>query len=108
MYTSPNLDLFPYHPLPSHWNYGWDACDGRNAGKNSPMFQNFPETFLGVLVFHKPSSPPARALCFSWEITLTGAKYIFLNKQFVLYSMKAKKNEVASAPFTLHSYFTQA
>ena len=77
MYTYPELELFPYTALPSHWNYGWDTCDGRNAGKDSPMFQNFLKLFMLFSYFTKPSSPPARAPCFSWEITLTGTKLCF-------------------------------
>lgn len=55
MYTYPKLELFPYPALPSHWNYGWDTCDGRNAGKDSLMFHNFLKLFL-FSYFTKPSS----------------------------------------------------
>lgn len=75
MNTYHKLELFPYSVLPSPEIIG-RTRDGINAGKDSPMFQNFLKLSL-FSYFTKPSSPPTRALCFSREMTLTGAKICF-------------------------------
>lgn len=91
--TYPGHELLFLCPtLPSHWNSGWDSCDGRNAAKDSPTFQTFLKLFLSFSYFTKPGSPPARVLLlFMGNDSDWGKKYAFLNKHIMLYSMKAKK-----------------
>lgn len=101
MWTYSKLEL-PYSALPPQWNYGCDTCWWKKWREGFPyVFKIFLQLFFCSHISQYPAVLQQEHFAFHGKLLCLGQKYAFLNKQIMLYSMKAKKIKQAQHAYTL-------